>query len=151
MIDLPDWFHQVKLIWAKLGSSGVCQRYEKQTFENVGTVGICPIVECSIIQTTIQLTDYLPAEIVETTFVVSRFPFLRVGSRISELRVIILPGTQIFKVRSQISDCSRFCFSFLKFYVPRITRPGATRNEKNTLPTGRQLPAILKSVNWMVP
>ena len=32
------------------------------------------------------------AEIVETTLVISRFRFLRVGSRISELRVIILPG-----------------------------------------------------------
>ena len=32
----------------------------------------------------------LEAEIVETTLVVSRFCFLRVGSRISELRVIIL-------------------------------------------------------------
>ena len=37
----------------------------------------------------------LEAEIVETTLVVSRFRFLRVGSRISELGVIILPGMQI--------------------------------------------------------
>ena len=41
--------------------------------------------------------------------VVSRFRFLRVGSRISELRVIILPGTQIFKFGSRISHCSQFC------------------------------------------
>ena len=34
------------------------------------------------------------AEIVETTLVVSWFHFLRVG-RISELRVIILPGTAV--------------------------------------------------------
>ena len=59
----------------------------------------------------------LEAEIVKTTLVVSRFCFLRAGSRISEVRVIILPGTQISKVGSRISDCSRFRFSFLKFYV----------------------------------
>ena len=60
--------------------------------------------------------------------------FLRVGSRLSELHVIILPGTQIFKEGSQISDCSRFRFSFLKFYVApsRITQLGATRNKKKT-------------------
>ena len=77
---------------------------------------------------------HFKVEIVETTLVVSRFRFLKVGSRTSELRVIILPGMQIFKVGSQISDCSRFCFSFLKFYVApcRITRPGATRNKKIT-------------------
>ena len=38
----------------------------------------------------------LGAEIVETTLVISRFRFLRVGSRISEFRVIILPRMQIF-------------------------------------------------------
>ena len=67
------------------------------------------------------------------TLVVSWFRFLRVGSRISELRVIILPGTQILKVGSRISDCSQFCFLFLKFYVApsHITRLGATRNEKH--------------------
>ena len=43
------------------------------------------------------------AEIVEMTLVVSWFRFLRVGSRISVLCVIILPGTQILKVRSWIS------------------------------------------------
>ena len=43
------------------------------------------------------------AEIMETTLVVSRFCFLRVESHISELRVIILPGMQILKVRSRIS------------------------------------------------
>ena len=35
------------------------------------------------------LPAHLEAEIVETTLVVSQFHFLRVGSRISELRVII--------------------------------------------------------------
>ena len=55
------------------------------------------------------------AEIVETTLVVSRFHFLRVGSHISELHVIILPGTQILKVGSRISDCSWFHFLSLKF------------------------------------
>ena len=43
------------------------------------------------------------AEIVETTLVVSRFHFLRVVSGISELRVIILPGTQIFSLASWFS------------------------------------------------
>ena len=57
------------------------------------------------------------AEIVEMTLVVSQFHFLRVGSRISKLRVIILPGMQILKVGSWTSNCSRFGFSFLKFYV----------------------------------
>ena len=66
-------------------------------------------------QKTIIHIQNLKPEIVETTLVVSRFRFLRVGSRISELRVIILPGTQILKVVSWISDCSRFRFSFLKF------------------------------------
>ena len=33
------------------------------------------------------------AEIVETTLFVSRFRFLRVGSRKSVLRIVILPGT----------------------------------------------------------
>ena len=65
----------------------------------------------------VSLVVHTKAEIVETTLVVSRFHFLRVGSRISELRVIILPGTQILKVGSQISNCSRFCFSFLKFFI----------------------------------
>ena len=37
-------------------------------------------------------------EIMETALVVSWFRFLRVGSRISELHIIILPGTQILKV-----------------------------------------------------
>ena len=37
------------------------------------------------------------SEIVETTLFFSRFRFLRVGSRISVLGVIILPGTQILK------------------------------------------------------
>ena len=76
----------------------------------------------------------MTAEIVETTLVISWFRFLRVASRISMLRVIILPGTQILKVGSRISDCSRFRFSFLKFYVApsRITQPGATRNKKMT-------------------
>ena len=41
--------------------------------------------------------------IVETTLVVSRFHFLRVGSRISKLRVIILPGTKILKAGSLLS------------------------------------------------
>ena len=48
------------------------------------------------------------AEIVETTLVISRFRFLRVGSRISELREIILPGMQIFKVGSRISTAVGF-------------------------------------------
>ena len=43
-------------------------------------------------QKTIIHIQNLKPEIVETTLVVSRFRFLRVGSRISELRVIILPG-----------------------------------------------------------
>ena len=87
------------------------------------------------------MQDPLAAEIVETTLVVSRFRFLRVGSRILEPRVIILPGTQILKVGSRISDCSRFRFSFLKFYVApsRITRPGATRNEKNQKDTMEEI------------
>ena len=38
---------------------------------------------------------YLHAEIVETTLVISRFRFLRVGSRISVLCVFILQGMQI--------------------------------------------------------
>ena len=59
----------------------------------------------------------LMAEIVETTLVISRFRFLRVVSRISVLRVIILPGMQILKFGSQISDWSWFRFSFLTFYV----------------------------------
>ena len=42
------------------------------------------------------------AEIVETTLGVSWFHFLRVGSRISELHVIILLGMQILKVGSRI-------------------------------------------------
>ena len=50
---------------------------------------------------------------VEITLVVSRFSFLKVGSCIFELLVIILPGTQYFKVRSRISDCSWFRLSFL--------------------------------------
>ena len=60
--------------------------------------------------------------------------FLRVGSRLSELHVIILPGMQIFKVKYRISDCSQFHFSFIKFYLApsRITRLGATRNKKMT-------------------
>ena len=72
------------------------------------------------------------AEIVETTLVVSWFRFLGVGSRISELRVIILPITQILKVGSRISDCSRFRFLYLKFVVTssRFNRLGATRTEK---------------------
>ena len=56
----------------------------------------------------------LPPEIVEMTLVVSPFRFLRVGSRISELRVIVLPGTQIFKVGSWI------CHS--NFTILTITR-----------------------------
>ena len=81
----------------------------------------------------IQCTIY--AEIVETTLVISRFSFLRVGFRISELHVIILPRTQILQVGSRISDCSWFCFSYLKFYVApsRITWPGATRNDKKPI------------------
>ena len=76
----------------------------------------------------------LHAEIMEMTLVVSRFRFLRVGSRLSELHVIILPGMQIFKVKYRISDCSQFHFSFIKFYLApsRITRLGATRNKKMT-------------------
>ena len=63
------------------------------------------------------------AVIVETTLFVSRFHFLRVRSRISVVRVIILPGVKILKVRSRISDWSQFRFSFLTFYVAhsRIT------------------------------
>ena len=77
----------------------------------------------------------LQAEIVETTLFVSWFRSLRVRSRISVLHVIILLSTQILKVGSRISEWSRFCFSCLIFYVApsRITRPGATRNKKNTI------------------
>ena len=84
---------------------------------------------------------YPDPEIVETTLVISRFCFLRVGSPISELRVIILPGTQILKVGSRISDCGRFCFSFLKFYVAssRFNRLGGTRTEKMNVTTIRTL------------
>ena len=82
-----------------------------------------------------KLVDSLRAEIVETTLVFSQFGFLRVGSCIFNLRVIILPGTQILKVVSRISDFSWFHFSFLKFYVApsSITRPGATRSKKKIL------------------
>ena len=78
------------------------------------------------------LLGHFGAEVVETTLVVSRFRFLRVESRISKLRVIILPGMQILKVGSLISDCSWFCFSYLKFFVASscFNRLGATRNEK---------------------
>ena len=52
------------------------------------------------------------AEIVETTLVVSRFRVLMVGSRISVLREIILPGMQILKVGSryptEVGFVSRF-------------------------------------------
>ena len=41
------------------------------------------------------------AEIVETTLVISRFRFLRVGSCISEMRVIILPGTQTLSLTTR--------------------------------------------------
>ena len=75
------------------------------------------------------------AEIVETTLVFSWFHFLRVGSWISKLCVIILPGTQILKFVSRIPDCSPFRFSFLKINVAPscIARPGATRIEKKRL------------------
>ena len=53
----------------------------------------------------------------EMTLVVSRFHFLRVGSRTSELCAIILPGMQILIVGSLISDCSWFRFLFLKLLV----------------------------------
>ena len=45
------------------------------------------------------------------------FRFLKVGSRLSKISVIILPGMQILQVFSPISDWSQFCFSFLIFYV----------------------------------
>ena len=48
------------------------------------------------------LLQDLTAEIVETTLVVSWFRFVRVGSCISVLRVIILPGMQILNVRSRV-------------------------------------------------
>ena len=60
---------------------------------------------------------YLQAEIVEMILVVSRFRFLRVGSQISVLRVLILLGMQFLKVGSRISDWSQFCFSFLTIIV----------------------------------
>ena len=54
------------------------------------------------------------AEIAETTLVISRFRFLMVESRISELHVIILAETQILKVGSRISNLSRFSFSSMQ-------------------------------------
>ena len=42
-------------------------------------------------------------ETVETTLIISRFHFLKFGSRISELDVNILSGMQILKVISRIS------------------------------------------------
>ena len=51
-------------------------------------------------------------EIVETTLIVSRVCFLKFGFWLSQLRVIILTGTQILKVVSRISNWSQFCFSF---------------------------------------
>ena len=48
------------------------------------------------------------------------------------MRVIILPGTQILKVGSRISNCSQFSFSYLKFFGAscRFNRLGATRTKK---------------------
>ena len=64
-----------------------------------------------------RIVHFRGAEIVETTLVITQFCFLRVGSHLSQLRVIILPEMQILKVGSRISDLSQFHFSFLNFYV----------------------------------
>ena len=45
------------------------------------------------------------------------FLFLRVGSCISEVVVIILPEMQILKVGSRISNLNRFSFSYLNLFV----------------------------------
>ena len=75
------------------------------------------------------------AERVETTLVISRFHFLRVESRISKLRVIILPETQILKVGSGISNLSWFRFSYLNLYVTpsHVKRLGRIRTKKKRL------------------
>ena len=116
----------------------LCKNF-KQLFLLVKMMGHSYVYSVAVIKCVVELNHYckydLQAEIVGVTFVVSQFRVLRVGSRISVLHVIILPGTQTLKVGSWISDWSWFCFSFLTFYVApsRVTWPGVTRNEKKWL------------------
>ena len=48
----------------------------------------------------VDIEEVLQAEILDTTLIISRFRFLKIRSWLSELRVIILQGTQILKVVS---------------------------------------------------
>ena len=65
------------------------------------------------------VSGHLLAEIVETTLVVSRFRFLRVGSWISVLRATILQGAQILKVGypTEVGFVSRFSHFMLLLVI----------------------------------
>ena len=80
----------------------------------------------------------------------SLFRFMKVVSQLSELCVIILPGMQILKVDSRISDWSRFCFSFFIMYAApsRFKRSGAIRTEKKQLLGKYEEKLNKKNRNW---